>query len=87
MVLRVKIEPFLYFNVTLSSLLFAVVLFAALLLFLVYSYDSNNFLKLGWFRKGSQAGSRRSKGIENGPGMDNKSSSWLIASSYSPTIT
>ena len=50
-------------------------------------FCSISFLKRGWLRKGFQAGSSRSEGIDNGPGMDSKCSSWSMAASYSPTIT
>ena len=40
-----------------------------------YLSDSNNFLKRGWLCKGFQAGSSRSKGIDNSPGLDSRSSS------------
>jgi len=52
-----------------------------------YMFNSNSFLKRGWLRKGFQAGSSRSKGIDISPCLNSKNSSWSTAASNSPTIT
>jgi len=52
-----------------------------------HSPDRRSFLKRGLLRKGSQAGSSRSKGIDMSPGTNSRNSSWSIAASNSPTIT
>ena len=52
-----------------------------------YLPDSISFLKRGWSRKGAQAGSSRSKGIDIHPGLDSRNSSWSMAASNSLTIT
>jgi hypothetical protein len=52
-----------------------------------YLPASTSFLKRGWSRKGSQAGSSPSRAIDISPGLDSRNLSWSMAASNSPTIT